>query len=396
MEPVDVRIEKLVYGGEGLGRVDGQVLLAPYVLPGETARVTPRRVKAGLLRGSHPEILHAVPDRVEPVCEYFGSCGGCQYQHAAYAFQLHQKEAILRETLERFAGLKYDREIRVVAGEPWNYRNRVQLHFAHGESGFHRLNTHDLCAIRRCYISSPLIVQAIGKIADATKQPQWPSFLHSLELFTNGAELQLTVVDTDRPVAARFFEWCSTFLPNVAPGAIEYTAAGFVFRISRGSFFQVNRFLVDELVREAVGNAEGAYALDLYAGVGLFSLPLAQRFERVDAVERSGPAYRDLEWNGRGRNVRPLKASAEEHLRDLQESPDLVIADPPRAGLAEPATHELLRLLPRRLTVVSCDPATFSRDLKKLLPAYEVESVSLVDLFPQTYHFETVVHLARK
>lgn len=396
MQPVDVRIEKLVYGGEGLGRVDGQVLLTPYVLPGETARVTPRRVKSGLLRAGNPEILESVSERVIPVCEYFGQCGGCQYQHAAYPFQLRQKEAILRETLERFAGFKYDREIRVIAREPWNYRNRVQLHFSEGESGFNRAGSHDVCGIRRCYISSPILVEAIAKIADAVKQPQWPRFLRSLELFTNGKELQLTVIDSNRPVAARFFEWCATFLPNMAPGAIEYAAAGFLFRISRGSFFQINRFLIDDLVREALGERQGGFAVDLYAGAGLFSLPLSGRFESVDAVERGGAAYRDLKWNTRQHNVRPMRASAEEYLRELEDAPDLVLADPPRAGLADAVTYELLRIRPHGLTVVSCDPATFSRDLKRLLEAYDVASISLLDLFPQAYHFETVVHLTRR
>lgn len=396
METIDVQIEKLVYGGEGLGRVDGQVLLAPFVLPGETARVTPTRVKAGLLRGVNPQIVSSVAERVTPVCEYFGICGGCQYQHASYEFQLQQKEAILRETLQRFAGFNFDRKITTIAAEPWNYRNRVQLHFKDGASGFHKPGSHDLCSIDRCYISAPVLVDAIRRISQAVREPQWPKFLRSIELFTNGQELQLTVTDSSRPVAARFFEWCSTFLPDTAPGSIDYEADGRRFRISRGSFFQVNRFLIDALAQEALGDAQGTYAVDLYAGVGLFSVPLSERFQRVEAVERGGPAHRDLEWNARGCSIRTVKGAAEDFLRNLSESPDFILADPPRAGLTDATTAELLRILPPQLTVVSCDPATFSRDLKKLLSAYEVRKIALVDLFPQTYHFETVVHLTRK
>jgi len=396
--PIDVEIEKLVYGGEGLARVDGQVVLIPFSLPGERVTVTPQRVKNGLLRARRPTVVDASPERVTPRCEYFFTCGGCQYQHAGYEFQLQQKVLILRETLQRLGGIQYAEEISVIQGEPWFYRNRIQLHFANGRSGFHKAGSHDLCDIDHCYISSPVLVEAIGKLNNAVKAPQWPAFLRSLELFTNEEQIQLTVLDTTRPVAARFFEWCSNFLPSVAPGAIEYKAAGHVFQISRGSFFQVNRFLVDALAAEVLGGKAGIHAVDLYAGAGLFSLPLAEQFERVDAIERGGPAFRDLEINASRSSSRltAVRNSAEEFLRQLRDTPDLVIADPPRAGLGREVTTEILRLLPGQLTIVSCDPSTLSRDLKNLLTAYEIERLVLVDLFPQTYHFETVVHLRRK
>ncbi len=395
-DAVTADIEKLVYGGDGLARVEGQVLLAPFVLPGERISVETERANAGMLRGiGLPQVLQPAAERVVPRCEYFSGCGGCQYQHAAYEYQVTQKVAILRETLERLAKFAYPGEIQTLTGDPWFYRNRIQLHFAEGESGFRKFGSHEICNIDHCYISSPVLVEAIGKLDWAVKQPQWPSFLRSLELFTNGHELQLTIGETTRPVAARFFEWCSTFLPNLLPGAIEYEAAGFPFRISRGAFFQVNRFLIDALVQEALSERKGGYGVDLYAGVGLFSLPMSRQFERIDAVERGGPAYRDLAHNaGRSApNVRTVKRSAEEFLQALRERPDLVISDPPRAGLGKQATAELLRLQPSQLILVSCDPATMSRDLKQLRETYEVTRMTLVDLFPQTYHFETVLHL---
>ena len=395
---LDVKVEKLVYGGEGLARVDGQVLLVPFVLPGEEVRTWPQRVKAGLLRGSSPEILQPSAERVEPRCDYFGVCGGCHYQQAGYEFQLQQKEAILRETLQRLAGFTFEDGIRTVSAEPWNYRNRVQLHFADRKVGYHKAGSHDLCAIDHCPISSPRLIETIGKLAEAIKAPQWPSFLRSMELFTNEREIQLTALDYTQPVANRFFEWCSTFLPGNVPGALDYQAAGFTFRISRGSFFQVNRFLIDQLVETVLAEATGAHAVDLYAGAGLFSLPLAKRFEQVEAVERGGPAFRDLEWNAAqvATNILTVKQPAEDYLREMTVAPDLIVVDPPRTGLGAAATADLLRLPPERLVIVSCDPATLSRDLKKLLPSFTVERLTLVDLFPQTYHFETIVHLQRK
>jgi 23S rRNA (uracil1939-C5)-methyltransferase len=392
-----LNIDKLVYGGEGLARLEGHVVLVPFVLPGECVAVATKRVKTGLLRGHLLDIIEPSRDRVTARCEYFGNCGGCHYQHAGYAVQLQQKREILRETLRRLGGIAFEDEIPVLSADPWFYRNRIQLHFSDGETGFHRAGSRDLCAIDRCYISSPMLNDVILKLQAASKEPPWPSFLRSLEVFTNETEVQLNVVDSARPIAARFFEWCASLIPGYVSGAIEYTATGYMYRISRGSFFQVNRFLIDTLVQEIVGGSSGQGAVDLYAGVGLFSLPLAHRFERVDAVERSGPAYRDLELNATrgGLNIRTTRASAEDFLRDLTEAPDLIVADPPRAGLGKQATGELLRLKAPRLTLVSCDPSTLTRDVKKLLPHYRIERLTLVDLFPQTFHFEVVVHLVR-
>lgn len=386
-----------MYGGEGLARQDGQVVLVPFTLPGERVAIVPERVKNGLMRASSSELLLPSPERIEPRCEYFANCGGCHLQQAGHVYQLEQKVVILRETLQRLGGLNYDAEIPTVSGEPWNYRNRVQLHFKNGKSGFHRVASHDICSIHHCEIASPLLNETIGKLQGAVRQTEWPKFLQSLEIFSNEREIQITVLDSNRPVAVRFFEWTKSFLPPQVDGAIEYQALDHTFRISRGSFFQVNRFLIDALVNAALSQAGGGHAVDLYAGAGLFTLPLAKRFQTVDAVERGGPAFHDLEWNAANAgatNIRPRRGSAEEFLSANQSKPNLIVADPPRAGLGPAATAELLRILPPQLTIVSCDPSTLARDLRKLLAGgYKIEKITLVDLFPQTYHFETIVHL---
>jgi 23S rRNA (uracil1939-C5)-methyltransferase len=393
-----VTIEKLVYGGEGLGHVSGEVVLTPFVLPGEQVALNAAHAKKGVLRGSDPAVLEPSKHRVQPRCEYFGRCGGCHYQHAEYEYELTQKTEILRETLRRLGGIHYEQEIPAVSGDPWFYRNRIQLHFADGEMGFRRQASHDLCAIDHCYISAPLLVEAIRRLRDAVKRPEWPGFVRSLELFTNGSDLQLNILDSARPVAARFFDWCATFLPSLAPGAIEYQAGGFRFRVSGRSFFQINRFLIDSLLEEVLSDSHGARAVDLYAGVGLFSLGLTKRFDRVDGVERGLSAYLDLESNAKqsGANIQASRGSAEEYAsRQSQEAPDLLVADPPRTGLGNAAIQAILQLNPHRMTLVSCDPATLARDARKLLTAYRVRRLALVDLFPHTYHFETVMHLER-
>jgi 23S rRNA (uracil1939-C5)-methyltransferase len=390
-----IEIEKLVYGGDGLSRVDGQVVLTPLVLPGEQVTVATSKIKNGLLRGALSEVNQASPHRIEPRCPYFGDCGGCQYQHADYEFQVEQKRAILLENLQRLGGIQYQGELETITGDPWFYRNRIQLHFGQGRSGFNRHGSNELVPVDDCFIASPLLVDAVKQLSNIAIKPEWPSFLQSLELFSNETDLQINVLDTTRPVAARFFDWLKKFLP-IAPGPIAYQAVGHSFRISHGAFFQVNRFLIERLVEEVLGQESGEHAIDLYAGVGLFSLPLAKKFTRVDSVERSGPAVRDLEFNAQQAEIGNVSASrdaSEEFLRGVRTSPDLIIADPPRSGLGKEATQELLRVKPKKLVIVSCDPATLARDLKVLLTGFAIEKMTLVDLFPQTYHLETVVRL---
>jgi 23S rRNA (uracil1939-C5)-methyltransferase len=394
--PSTVTIEKLVYGGDGLARLDGQVVLAPFVLPGERVVLQAAKPKKGLIRASSVEITESAPERITPRCEYFSACGGCHYQHSEYSYQVRQKVEILRETLNRLGGINFAEDITTVAADPWFYRNRIQLHFADGAVGFNKQNSHEVCSIEHCYIAAPILVEAIGKLKRAARRNEWPKFLRSLELFTNGDELQLNILDSARPVASRFFEWIRAFLPELVPGAINYRVSDFEYRISGNSFFQVNRFLVEGLVSEVIGDAAGDHAVDLYAGVGLFSLPLAKRFSQVDTVERGGSASRDLEFNAskHSLNLNLHRGSAEDFLRNKeQERPDLMIADPPRAGLGNVAVTEILRVRPRALTLVSCDPSTLARDLRQLTTIYRIRKVVLVDLFPQTYHFETIVHL---
>ncbi len=393
-----VEVEKLVYGGDGLSRLDGQVILTPFVLPGEQIEVITSRGKGGLLRGRSPQIIQPSAHRIVPRCEYFANCGGCHYQHSDYAYQLEAKRGILRETLQRLGGIAYDGEIGSISGDPWNYRNRIQLHTSERRLGFRKAESHDICSITHCEISSPALNNAIAKLNGAVQRKEWPAFLRTIELFTNEEQMQLSVVETMRPVAARFFAWCESLMPSLTAEPLMYKVAEHSFRISRGSFFQVNRFLIEALTAEATSGAEGKSALDLYAGVGLFSLPLAQRFAEVTAVERSAPAYRDLEWNASQTscNIRTAKMPAETFLRELTETPDLIVADPPRAGLGKEAADEILRLLPPQLTYVSCDVATLARDIRQLASSYAIDRLTLVDLFPQTYHFETVAHLRRK
>jgi 23S rRNA (uracil1939-C5)-methyltransferase len=389
-------VEKLVYGGEGLARLDGRVVFTPFVLPGERVLARSRQEKPGLVRADTLEVLEPAAERVAAPCEYFGRCGGCHYQHAPYEYQLAMKRAILSEELRRLGKLEPPAEIEVVSGEPWGYRNRAQLHVENGRLGYREARSHKLCPIDHCPISSPKVNEAIRALVSMQRDPRWPRFVRSLEIFTDEQQVQINVLETERPVARRFFEWCAELIPGVVTGALDYQGR---FRVSSNSFFQVNRFLSDRLVEVALGDLTGGTALDLYAGVGLFSLAMARRFGQVIAVESGGGATRDLQFNAERAglaNIHVEQRTAEDFLASTGQTPDFVLLDPPRAGIGKAVVQRLLTLAPPRITIVACDPATLARDLAALVGGgYAVDRMMLVDLFPQTFHLETVVGLKR-
>jgi 23S rRNA (uracil1939-C5)-methyltransferase len=391
-------VEKLVYGGEGLMRLDGQVVLAPLVLPGEQVRIEVVESKPQLLRGRPLEILSPSPQRRSAPCSHFGQCGGCHYQHAAHEYQLSQKVAILREVFQRVGKFSPPEPVGVIAGPEFGYRNRAQFHVDNGRIGFHEFDTHNLRNIDICAICSPKLNEALAALHRMAAQQGFPRMLRNVELFTNESEVQLNVLDSDKPLAKHFFEWCAREISGFADGALHYTAAGATFRVSPAAFFQVNRFLIDQLVEAVLANEQGDTAVDLYAGVGLFTVPMARRFRSVTAVETGTAAWRDLMENTKelGPAVSSLRMPAEQFLLNTATPADFVLADPPRSGLGKEAVRRLLESKPRRLTVVSCDSATLARDLARLLTVYEIESVTMVDLFPQTYHIETIAKLRLK
>src|SRR5579864_2914273 len=393
---LEVTIEKLIYGGDGLARLDGQVALAPFVLPGERAVVEVVERKSGLLRAKLVEVREASADRVAPPCPYFTHCGGCHYQHAGYEAQLRLKRDILAETLRRVGKIEPPAEIRVMAAEPLHYRNRVQLHIRGTEIGYLEAHSSRLSPIEQCPISSPRINEAIATLREMLRDARWPRFVESIELFSDETQLQLNVLETERPVARRFFDWCAETLPGLVQGALDYRAAGEVYRVSGGAFFQVNRHLIDRMAELAIGDAQGETALDLYAGVGLFSLPLRKRLGKVTAVESGSAAIRDLQFNAERAGVAldARQSSVDAFLAGLTSVPDFVLADPPRSGLGKTVVAQLARLGPPRLTIVACDPATLARDLAGLVNAgYRIDEMTMVDLFPQTFHIEAIVQL---
>jgi 23S rRNA (uracil1939-C5)-methyltransferase len=454
---IDVRIEKLVYGGEGLGHVEGQALLVPFVAPSELVTVEPMKREARLLRARLLNVVEASPDRTEPGCPYFGRCGGCQYQHLQYEAQVREKRAILREVLQRVGKLDSP-EPAALTSPPWNYRNRTRFRFEKSDGvfrlGYFMMASHRLLPIEKCPISSPRINTLITELYELGKRPDFAEGQGEIEVFVNheDSELLLTVTSEQRwpetlVSAAREIipgmPSLGTRRPQPAPqkragrspqrpssgrfepdlhvfgkGHILYRAAGADYRVSHGSFFQTNRFLVEQMAATATEGLEGEIVLELFSGVGYFALPLARRFAHVVAVESNRSAVKDLDSNRarvKAANIEVIQAGAEEFLHGPTRSepggrarghqparsrqpfrPDVVLLDPPRAGLGKESTEKLASLGARSIVYVSCDPATLARDLAVLAArGYAIESLTLLDLFPQTFHIESVVRLAR-
>jgi len=433
-------IEKLIYGGDGLARTpaggDGRsmAVFVPFVLPGERVEAEIRQEKAGFARGSVAQLVEASPDRVEARCPYFRQCGGCHYQHIAYERQLEFKAEILRETLQRIAKIELKTEIRLHASPPWNYRNRARLRVETAPQfalGYFRFGSHEFLPVRECPISSPLLNRAMARLLELGGL-NCPAAVEEVELFAEAGDERLLAWafcgrEADRRDLLRWAERLERELPKISgmtffssrrrfedegpvdlkslaqsgAKAIRYRARNREYQVSAGAFFQVNRYLVDELVSVVTSDARGDIALDLYAGVGLFSAALAPSFHHIFGVEASQTSHGDLVQNVPA-NVKAVGARTEDFLRsDYPRSrpaqrPDLVVLDPPRTGAGKAVIRSLVEIRAARVRYVSCDPATLARDLASLLAAgYHIEEAHLFDLFPGTFHIESVMLLAR-
>jgi 23S rRNA (uracil1939-C5)-methyltransferase len=440
---MDITIEKLIYGGDGLAHHEGSTVFVPFVLPAERVSAAPVERKKKFIRARVERLIEPSAGRAVPPCPYFGVCGGCNYQHIAYEAQLQYKTEILRETLRRLGHVEWPGEIASYAGPPWGYRNRAQWKVraleqdaanpsaiaASGEPqatslsiGYFGANSTTLRPVDQCAILSPLLLKTFLAFRDALAAGQFPRNLREIEAFagSNDSKLLITLMFSGGfPPVKEVAEKVRGIAPELeslllhdptrermdlaGPGFVEYEAGGSSYRVGHLSFFQVNRFLVDEMVGQIAANEEGGrLALDLFAGVGLFSVPLAKRFDRIVAVESNPAAARDLEFNISSRaepNRGAIEARAmdvEHFLEKFKEKPDLIVADPPRAGLSPGVVKQLARIKPTRITYISCEPPTLARDLAELLKAgYEISAINLFDLFPQTFHMEPVVLLRR-
>lgn len=440
MKPIELRIERVVYGGFGLARASGtesdtpySTSFVPFTLPGELVEAMPSSSKDSLqlLR-----VLEASDERVQPGCPHFGACGGCHLQMASSTEQLRIKEEVLRESLTR-AGVTSIPDVATHAAEPWHYRNRIRLHVIREQGairlGYRERGGTSILPINTCPIAAPVLWRAaeamLSTASRDTELKRWLESSAEIELFCDADEsrLQITALcTTPKSPSAASFQQAFARLQHDVPeltgagalrihprtsqvqqsladwgaAGLNYDVSGESYWIARSGFFQVNRFLLPAMVELVCEDQRGNIAWDLYAGVGLFARILTRSFEQVTGVEANPGAARELASSLQrlGPQHRGVGAVIVDYLREAglqRDRPDLVVLDPPRAGAGVEVCRLIAQIAAQQIVYVSCDPVTLGRDLAALQSSYEIESLHLVDLFPQTYHQEAVVKLRR-
>lgn len=397
---LEVKIERLLPGGVGLAHADGLTLFVSLAAPGDTVRVKIDRVSGKVAFASIVEVVEPSPVRVEPPCPYFGLCGGCDFQQLSYEAQLAAKVEIIRDCLHRIAQidtLETPLEISIHASpKPWQYRARATWQFdrSTGRLGYFIRGSNDVCDVEYCAVLVPELQQTLEQLRTEIPSGHLPKHIDAV------------AGDEGVSVAVRNADVSGHNAPTITRRIGDET-----YHFSAEGFFQINHDLLEPLVGAALGDAAGETAIDLYCGVGLFTLPLARRFERVIGVEANPLATdfarRNLDFARPGlieNDDKPksvgqiVTARVGDWLRQhssLLGSVDFLLLDPPRTGAENKDIAGILALRPKQISYVSCDPATLARDLKKLIAGgYSLDSVAAFDMFPQTHHVETVARLS--
>ena len=430
-DELQLSIEKLVFGGEGLAHADGNTVFVPFVLPGEQVRAAAKSKRKKVVWAQLLEVTSPSEQRERARCPHFQTCGGCHYQHIPAVEQLRLKKEILRETLSRLGGIQWSGAIREHSAQPYEYRNRAQWAVRNANPralGYFLPESSTIVPIDECPVLSPLLAKTFAELQEMTRAAKLPERIVEIEAFADSADAKLALNVAFERFTKPAAELASAFrdsLPQLeslllldqsknrfeltGPGYLFHDVGGYRYRVSHLSFFQVNRFLLEDLLQTMIANVSGKTALDLYAGVGFFTLPLAKKFQRVVSVDANLAATRDLHVNAENAGVAVVAHNehVEEFLRKTTEKPDFVVLDPPRSGLGAEAAAKLSAIGAPEIAYLSCDPSTLARDLavltgSKRSPAqsssanrYEISDVHLFDLFPQTYHIETLVRLRR-
>jgi 23S rRNA (uracil1939-C5)-methyltransferase len=384
---LEVEIERLLPGGVGLAHAEGLTLFVALAAPGDRLRIKIDRVQGKVGFASIVEILKPSPVRIEPPCPYFGRCGGCDFQQLSYQTQVEAKVEIIRDCLHRIAKIESPGAIRITPSpKEWRYRSRAnwQVDVPGKLLGYFERGSNRVCEVEYCGVLAPELEETLETIRRETKAENALPSPRSIEAVVGDDGISVA------PSIAGF-----------SPGIIRRRIGSETYYFSAETFFQVNHDLLEPVIAEAIGNAKGQYAIDLYSGVGLFTLPLARRFARVSAVEAHPRAVEFARRNlaaAKLENVEVAMLDVAEWLKHSRpfEPLDFLLLDPPRVGCENAAIAGILGLRPRRIAYVSCDPATLARDLKKLVGdegGYTLDSVAAFDMFPQTHHVETVARL---
>ncbi len=405
---MEITIERILPGGLGLAHAEGKTVMVALAAKGDRLRVHIDRVKGNVAFASIEEILERSPERVEPPCPYFGRCGGCDFQQMNYDAQLRAKKEIIRDCLHRIGGMTEVADFEIVAGpNQWHYRSRAQWQYDEERKrlGYFESGSRRICDVVECAVLVPELQWVLDDLRAGMMDGSLP----------RDARYFRAIAGDDSAIFGAGFERAHRSAQKPQPAdslvasidsendAITRTIAGEVYQLNDESFFQTNVDLLAQLIDEAIGKAQGETAIELYCGVGLFTVPLGRRFKDVVAVEddteatrfardnlaRAGLSNADIERSDVGNWL-----SWNEHNQRFSAL-DFLLLDPPRTGAESRVISGILKLRPKRICYVSCDPATLARDLKKLSAGgFSIDSIRAFDMFPQTHHVETVVHLS--
>jgi 23S rRNA (uracil1939-C5)-methyltransferase len=419
MRKVQILIEGVAFGGYGVGRISGKVVFVPYTVTGGRVWIEVTEEKQKYSRGRLIQIVDPSPWRVNPPCPYFGTCGGCQWQHIDYPYHAELKKAILRGTLERVGKLRDLPPMDIILSpEFYDYRVRVQLKVRGQALGYYRERSHEIVDIDHCPISDPLVNLTMQELRGELTAF---SRMEGIEINVSPDEKKAVLVlhplvwnRDPEDFVRRFFQnhpilkgiaiVARSGLKRLGDPSLHFTVSlhrsgekrTLGFRASALSFFQVNpeqnRRLI-ETVLEFSGVRKNEILLDLYAGIGNFTLPLAAEAATVIGVEGNRTAIEDARFNAEKngmKNCAFLQGGTEEVLKNLSEKPDDVILDPPRTG-CKTILDQVVGLKPKKIIYVSCEPTTFSRDIRLFAEnGYSLQRLTLIDMFPQTYHMEVI------
>ncbi|HSS20241.1 MAG TPA: class I SAM-dependent RNA methyltransferase [Pyrinomonadaceae bacterium] len=388
LKTLEVEIERLLPGGVGLAHIEGLTVFVSLAAPGDVLRVKLERVQGDVGFASIVEVLKPSSVRIEPPCPYFGRCGGCDFQQLNYEAQLQTKVEIIRDCLHRIGKIEPPGEISITpSASEWHYRTRStwQLDTDAKLLGYFERGSNRVCDVATCAVLAPRLEQTLEKVRR--------------EIFTRNGFRRLRNIDacvSDEGVSV------SPAVAGLSAKTVARRIGAENYFFSADTFFQVNYDLLEPLIDAAIGDAHGQHAIDLYCGVGLFTLPLARKFAHVTGVESHSRAVEFARKNvaeAKLENVEIALLSVADWVKHARsfEVLDFLLLDPPRAGCENAVIQGIQDLRPRRIGYVSCDPATLARDLKKLIADdYTLDSVAAFDMFPQTHHVETVARLTAK
>lgn len=382
-QTLEVQIERILPGGVGLAHAEGMTVFVYLAAPGDLVRVEVERTRAKVAFASIKEVIKPSPLRVEPPCPYFGRCGGCDFQQLGYETQLQTKVEIIRDCLHRLGGFDPvpDFEIQPSPHE-WHYRARANWQFDRtaNELGYFERGSNRVCDVEFCAVLVPELQAELERVR------------RHLSEINPGKNIEAVASDEGVSVASDS--------EKLEARVVSRRIAGETYHFSAAGFFQINHDLLEPIINEAIGEAAGGLAVDLYCGVGLFTLPLSRRFKKVVGIESNPAATTFAQKNLKLADltnavVETARVGDWMQANSASLGPvDFLLLDPPRTGAENKDIRGILELRPSQISYVSCDPATLARDLKKLIAAgYKLNSIKAFDMFPQTHHVETVVRL---